>query len=71
MTPLEYVKFLFGGVRPVARVLNIEPGNVVGWTKRKNVAERGQIPSKYHVRLLEEAKNRNLELTPDQLIYGK
>lgn len=64
MTPAEVVIGLFG-VRPLARYLDIAPGTVIAW--RGN----GLIPSEYHRRLLELARERKKRLTPTMLIMGR
>ena len=71
MSPAEYVIQIFGGIRPLARVLGIAPSNIICWKKPNTICpDGGNIPARYHRALLAEAHNRNLALTPEQLIYG-
>lgn len=72
MTPAELVIQKFGGVRSLARKLDIDHSSVARWPKPK--AERGSnglIPSQYHTRLLDMALHEGIELTAHDLIYGR
>lgn len=61
--PASVVIDLFG-VRPLARKLELSPGAVSKWQ------ERGLVPSKYHEKLLDLAREMRLRLTPEMLIIG-
>lgn len=62
--PAEVVIDLFG-VRGTARGLKLRsPGTVSKWKLT------GLIPARHHKPLLELAKARKVELTPDMLING-
>ena len=62
MTPQQLVIQRFGGTRKLATILNISHSSVVRW--------RELVPAKYHIKLLEQAKRMNIELSSDELIYG-
>lgn len=66
MTPAQYVIKLFGGVRPLARQMNLTHPAVIGWTKYRNGA--GLIPPHVQGRLLELARRRGLKLCADDFI---
>ena len=51
------------GVRPLARSLNIVPTTVIKWRERG-----GEIPSRYHKRIIELSEG---EITPNDLVYGR
>lgn len=61
--PASVVIELFG-VRPLARKLDLTPGAVSKWQGS------GYVPSKYHEKLLELAREMRLRLTADMLVSG-
>lgn len=65
LTPAEYVIHVFKGVRATARAISRAPGSVSKW--RKN----GEVPSAAARRILEVARERNLDITPSDLAYGR
>lgn len=52
----------FGGIRPLARAMGEWPNNVQRWK------DNGFIPSDRHLKVMEIAKEKGIEITPDQLI---
>lgn len=70
-SPADIVISRFGGVRPLARLLNKDPSTIHRW---KQPADRGgldgRVPSAVQVRLLELAREHNVELTPADLVLG-
>jgi hypothetical protein len=64
---------LFGGVRATARVVKRAPQSVSKWrASRASKGTNGDIPSGEVQRLLlEEAEKRGIELTSDDLIWGR
>lgn len=70
-TPTDIVVDLFGGLRPLARLLDVDPSSIIQWRKPRETREAGLIPSTHHKILLEEAKKRGYKLTPTDLIYGR
>lgn len=74
LPPADLVIKRFGGVRPLARELDMSPSTVCLWKTRHN----GKIPNSStrgdpigtHLRLLNLAKKRKIPLTTDELIYG-
>lgn len=73
LNPAEYVIHMFDGVRPLARAIKKSPSTVCLWRKvrTKNGGQKGRIPSSSHVPILNEARSRGLDITPDDLIYGR
>ncbi|MGD9882311.1 MAG: hypothetical protein AB7F22_30200 [Reyranella sp.] len=69
MNPGSSVIAKFGGVRPLARLLDINPTNVSRWQLPKPRGTGGLIPSKYHKPLLTLAKRRKVRLTVEELVY--
>lgn len=67
LTPAKLVILLFGGVRPLARLLGRAPSSVTKWQK----IEDGGVPRKCHLRILEIAKQKGITLTPDDLVFGR
>ena len=73
MSPAEYVIALFGGVRPLSRIINKSPSAISMWRKNRRIHSNGKgcIPSSSHLVILKEAKKYKLDITPDDLIYGR
>ncbi len=74
LTPADLVIARFGGVRPLARELHMSPSTISLWRSRHggkipNTSANGD-PKGTHLRLLDLAKKRRVELTADELIYG-
>lgn len=64
--PARYVVDLFGGIRPLAKALDMSPGSVHYWTRSKG----GLIPRDNFKRILRAAEKRGLHLTEAILLYG-
>lgn len=72
ITPAAYVISLFGGIRPLARDLDVEPSTVWRWKEPAAAGgSDGQIPRTMQGRLLDIAKARGLDLTAEDLIRGR
>jgi len=70
--PAEHVISAFDGVRPLARILGLNPSAVCRWNKPKSErGSAGEIPSAHHKAILKEAKARKLDVTAEDLIYGR
>ncbi len=74
LTPAELVIVRFGGVRPLSRLLGMSPSTVCTWKTRNmgkipNTSENGDARGT-HLRLLDLAKERKIQLTANELIYG-
>lgn len=67
LTPSKYVILLFGGVRPLARLIGVKANTVSCWQTRRD----GAIPSVNYKPILEAAKKRGIELTAEDLVFGK
>lgn len=73
LNPAEYVIKMFSGVRPLARAIKKSPSTVCLWRtnrSRKN-GQKGRIPSSSHLPILKQAEVRGLDITADDLIYGR
>lgn len=70
MSPAELVINRFNGVRPLARLLDVDHSSVVRWPQPKPRGLGGTIPSRHHAKLLELAKAHKIKLTASELIYG-
>lgn len=72
MTPQQVVIDVFGGIRAVARVVDVAPSTVLRWgLPRKRTGNGGLVPAEYHEALLLAAHERGKFLTPDHLKIGK
>lgn len=75
MEPATNVIQKFGGVRPLARLLEsylrkpVSPSQVSRWQLPKPDGGGGMIPAKFHGPLLALAKRKRVELTADDLVY--
>lgn len=65
MSPAHYVIHIFGGVRATARAIGRSPGAIVRWKVS------GQVPSLAQRAILKVAKTNKLNITPDDLAYGR
>lgn len=65
ISPPELVINLFGGVRPLGRLLQIDPAAITRWRKR------GVIPTSSQRKLLEVAWEKGLELDAHDIIFGR
>lgn len=71
ITPAETVITLFGGVRPLARLLGRNPSSVVRWRKPKTEGGTGGVvPSSMQGKVLALAKAQGLPLRAEDLIYA-
>lgn len=64
LKPALLVIELFG-IRPLATDLDCSPTTVLRWRKG------GEVPGKWHKKLLELAKKREIALTAEELVYGR
>jgi hypothetical protein len=62
----QYVVKVFGGVRKTAKAVERDPSAVSKW-----IHETGNIPSSIQRKILELAKRDGLDITPNDLIYGR
>ncbi len=71
MSPAELVIEKFGGARPLARELSIDHTSVLRWPKpREQRGSGGNIPSKYHAKILKLAEVHGIDLSANELIFG-
>lgn len=71
MTPAELVIQKFEGVRPLARALKIDHSSVARWPMPKlKRGSDGNIPSKYHARIMRLAEERGIDLSASELVFG-
>jgi len=67
LTPSKLVILLFGGVRPLARLLNKTQSSVSKWQK----SDDGDVPGKCHRQILDLAKKRGVDLSAEDLVFGR
>lgn len=67
LPPAKLIILLFGGVRPVSRLVGIAQSAVSNWQK----SEDQGVPRKHHVKLLDLAKQRDIILTAEDLVFGR
>lgn len=75
VSPAEYVIKQFGGVRATARALStpskkVWHGTVSKWLSVRRHGTKGLVPARHHKRILELAKEKNLNIKPEHLIIG-
>jgi hypothetical protein len=71
-SPADIVIERFGGVRPLARLLELNHSSVARWPAPKTKrGSGGLVPSQYHRRLLDLARERGIELSASELIFGR
>jgi hypothetical protein len=72
MTPAEYVIKIFGGVRAAAKAIGRDPSTVCSWKRPKSRKGcDGDVPGNLHRRILLIASQRDLDLTSEDLIFGR
>jgi hypothetical protein len=72
MSPAEYVIHVFKGVRKTARVLGYDPTAISKWRvpkERKGCG--GEVPRSAQKKILEKAREMNLDITAEDLIFGR
>lgn len=67
LSPARLVAERFGGIRPLGRLLGVDPSAISKWISRG-----GHIPSTSdtHKRLLTLAKKNKIKLTAEELTFG-
>jgi hypothetical protein len=70
LSPARLVATRFGGIRPLARLLDQDPSSISKW-----IARGGKIPNSSrhgdtHKRLLALAKKERVKLTAEELTFG-
>lgn len=53
------------GIRPLARLLEVDPTIISRWKRR------GLVPSEYHQRLIRVAAQEGVTLTANDLVFGR
>jgi hypothetical protein len=67
--PAATVIARFGGVRPLARILGIDPSLVSRWQQpRERRGQGGLIPARYQGPILLAARERGIELSPADMV---
>lgn len=73
LTPAEFAIRQFGGAQPLSRI--VHQSNLKLAFKWKRSRERGGtgglIPAKYFAPILDAGKLRGIDITPNDLIYGR
>ena len=65
ITPAALAIRMFGGVNALARDLDLDPAAVSRWQKN------GTIPSYIQRKLLEIAWDKDIDITAEEIIFGK
>lgn len=71
LNPAEYVIHILGGVRPAARSIGRNPGAISRWRTATRYGCIGSVPSSAHRKILALARARRLDITPNDLSYGR
>jgi len=72
VSPAEWVIRCFGGVRATARALGRSPGTVVKWRQPKEQrGTGGEVPRGVQRIILELARTKKLDITPNDLMFGR
>jgi len=72
LSPADYVVRIFGGVRKTAKAIGRSPASVSKW--KKPVAAKGcggDIPRLAQQAVMHVAKLTKLDITPNDLMYGR
>lgn len=70
LTPASLVVKRFGGIRPLARLLEQDPSTISKWIKRGGKIPNSSIHGDTHKRLLALAKKERVPLTTEELTFG-
>jgi len=70
MTPACYAIHVFGGVTQLAKAIGKDASRVSRWQRDRAKADGG-IPPDAQRRILEIAKERNLDIKAEDLILGR
>jgi DNA-binding phage protein len=62
MTPASVIVERFGGATAVARIVGVHRTRIYTWLRS------GRVPQAHQLKLLEEARQRGLPLTAEELI---
>ena len=65
LTPVELCIKEFGGIRPMARIINRNCGSICKWQKS------GLIPTSIQRTVFEKICELNLDISPYELIMGR
>ena len=72
LNPAQYVIQMFGGVRATARAIGRVPGAVINWKRAKSRGGNGgEIPGPSQRLILIFAKKKGMDITPNDLAYGR
>ena len=70
--PADYVIEIFGGVKKTAKILGRSRRAVYLWRQPRNKGGcDGFLPGPIQYKILRIAKKKKLDITPDDLIYGR
>lgn len=72
LSPAEYVIHVFRGVRATARAIGRSPSSISKWTSPRDTQGRGgSVPGSVQKTILAKAKELDLDITADDLIFGR
>lgn len=69
ISPAEWVIRTIGGVRKTARAIGKTPPTVSSWRKQRGSG--GEVPSSNHKKILRYARVKRLDITAEDLIFGR
>ncbi len=72
LPPVEYIIHAFKGVRPLSREIGVDASTISHWRERTKKND-GAIPNTdgRHKTILAAAARLQLDVTPNDLIYGR
>lgn len=72
LTPAQYVIGVFGSVHKTAKALKIRAPSVSKWYSPRRADDlNGFIPLRSCIKILRLAGERDLDITPNDLFYGR
>lgn len=72
LNPAQYVIQMFGSIRKTAKTIGRTRGAVTNWGRPKNKGGNGgDVPGPSQRIILRIAKERGLDITPNDLAYGR
>jgi hypothetical protein len=72
LNPTELLITAFGPTKAeAARKLGISRQNLENWLKPRKLMEAGTVPASKHKEVLTRARDLNIPLTPNDLIFGR
>lgn len=70
LSPARLVANRFGGIRPLAKLLDQDPSSISKWISRGGKIPNSSRHGDTHKRLLALAKQKKVKLTVEELTFG-